>query len=311
VTVSRASLHNQKQARELGVREGATVEIERAGDVIPQVKRVVDDGAGSFEMPDSCPVCGSDVVRDGEHHYCSGGVTCPAQLKRRLEHFASRDAMDIEGLGEEVVSLLVREGLVESLPDLYDLTVEDLHTLEGFGERSAKKLVDEIDASKDATLAELLTGLGIHRVGKERARKLADEFALKELVDTDEEMLLRVEDVGPEVADSVSGFFDGKGREVVEELLERGVKPQRQGTKDTLEGMTIVFTGSIEGYTRNELEDLLERHGADVTSSVSGETDYLVVGENPGVTKREQAQEHGVEKIDEDEFRERILSRLS
>jgi len=311
VTVSRASLHNQKQARELGVREGATVEIERAGDVIPQVKSVVDDGAGSFEMPDSCPVCGSDVVRDGEHHYCSGGVACPAQLKRRLEHFASRDAMDIEGLGEEVVSLLVKQGLVESLPDLYDLTVEDLRGLEGFGERSAKKLVDEIEASKEATLAELLTGLGIHRVGKERARKLADEFALEELVDADEEMLLRVEDVGPEVADSVSGFFDGKGREVVEELLERGVEPRRQETEDTLEGVKIVFTGSIEGYTRNELEDLLERHGADVTSSVSGETDYLIVGENPGATKQEQAEEHGVETLDEEEFREETLSRLS
>jgi DNA ligase (NAD+) len=219
--------------------------------------------------------------------------------------------MDIEGLGEEVVSLFVREGIVESLPDLYDLTVEDLHMLEGFGERSAKKLVDEIEASKEATLAELLTGLGIHRVGKERARKLAGEFALEELVDSDEEMLLSVEDVGPEVADSVSGFFDGKGRDVVEELLERGVEPRRQETEDTLEGVKIVFTGSVEGYTRNELEDLLERHGADVTSSVSGETDYLVVGENPGATKREQAQENGVETLDEDEFRERILSRLS
>ena len=312
VTVSRASLHNQKQARELGVKEGATVEVERAGDVIPQVKRVVEgsDGREAFEMPDSCPACGSDVVRDGEHHYCSGGVACPAQLKGRLEHFASREAMDIEGVGEEAVSVLVKEGLVEELPDLYDLTAEDLRALEGFGEKSARKLVDEIEASKDTTLAELLTALGIHRVGKERARGLAEEFTLEELVDADERRLREVEDVGPEVAESVAGFFDGKGREVVEELREHGVEPERQETEETLEGTRIVFTGSIEGYTRNELEDLLERHGADVTSSVSGETDYLVVGENPGATKQEQAEEHGVETLDGGEFREQILSRL-
>ena len=316
VTVSRASLHNQKQVRELGVREGATVEIERAGDVIPQVKHVVEGGheedgdLDGFTMPDECPVCGSDVVRDGEHHYCSGGVACPAQLKRRLEHFASRDAMDIEGLGEEVVSVLVEEGLVESLPDLYDLTVEDLRGLEGFGEKSARNLVDEIEASEDTTLSEFLTALGIHRVGKERARKLSEEFTLEELIDADKKRLREVDDVGPEVAESVAGFFDGKGRDVVEELLDRGVEPQRQETEDTLEGTKIVFTGSIEGYTRNELEDLLERHGADVTSSVSGETDYLVVGENPGATKREQAEENNVETLDEDEFRDHILSRL-
>jgi len=316
VTVSRASLHNQKQVRELGVKEGATVEIERAGDVIPQVKRVVKDedaeevDADGFTMPEACPVCGSDVVRDGEHHYCSGGVACPAQLKRRLEHFASRDALDIEGLGEEVVSLLVEEGLVESLPDLYDLTVEDLRSLEGFGEKSAGNLVDEIEGGKDVTLADFLTALGIHRVGKERARKLSEEFALKKLMDAKEEALREVDDVGPEVAESLAGFFGGEGRDVVEELLERGVEPERQEKEETLKGTKIVFTGSVEGYTRNELEDLLERHGADVTSSVSGETDYLVVGENPGETKREQAEEHGVETLDEDEFRERLLSRL-
>ena len=318
VTVSRASLHNQKQARELGVLEGATVEIERAGDVIPQVKGVVEDGTkesekDAFTMPDACPVCGSDVVRDGEHHYCSGGIACPAQLKGRLENYGSRDALDIDGMGEEVVATLVEEGLVESLPDLYDLTVEDLRELEGFGEKSARNLLDEIEESKDATLAELLTGLGIHRVGKERARKLSEEFTLEELIDADERRLRGVDDVGPEVAESVAGFFSdgGRGHEVVEELLERGVEPQRQDREDTLEGTKIVFTGSIEGHTRTELEDILERHGADVTSSVSGETDYLVVGENPGTTKQEQAEENDVETLDEDEFRDRVLSRLS
>ena len=329
VTVSRASLHNQKQARRLGVRKGATVEIERAGDVIPQVRRVVEEGGkdggddsredGGFRMPEACPACGSDIVRDGEHHYCTGGVACPAQLKGRLEHFASRDALDIEGMGEEVVSVLVEEGLVESLPDLYDLTVEDLSALEGFGEKSAQKLVDEIGATKDADLDDFLTALGIRRVGKERARKLAGVFSLDELMEADEETLLGVDDVGPEVAESVVGFFgggDGKsdendsgGREVVDALRERGVEPERRetDTDDAFEGLNFVFTGSVEGYTRRELEEFLELRGADVTSSVSGETDYLVVGENPGTTKREQADEHGVETIGEDEFRERFL----
>jgi len=329
VTVSRASLHNEKQAQELGVREGATVEIERAGDVIPQVERVVEDSEGEgedggdgFRMPEACPACGSEVVRDGEHHYCVGGVACPAQLKGRLEHFASRDALDIDGMGEEVVSTLVKEGLVESLPDLYDLTVDDLAALEGFGERSAGKLVDEIAATKDAELADFLTALGIRRVGKERARSLSDVFSLDELAEADEETLREVEDVGPEVAESVAGFFEsgdagdvdgeGRGHETVAALRERGVEPERRTaeTDEVLDGLKFVFTGSVEGYTRRELEDLLERHGADVTSSVSGETDYLVVGENPGETKQEQADENGVETLGEEEFRERVLSSL-
>ena len=310
VTISRASLHNQKQARKLGVTEGARVEIERAGDVIPQVKEVVEGGGDGFTMPDSCPVCGSDVVREDEHHYCTGGLACPAQLRARLEHFASRDAMDIEGIGEEVAAVLVDEGLVSDLPELYELKVDDLRALEGFGERSAQKLIEEIEDSKDVDLVSFLTALGVRHVGRERARKLADAFSLDELRGAGKDELRRVEDVGGEVAESVEGFFGGRGGDVVDELLGHGVEPYREGTGEELEGTKVVFTGSIEGYTRRELTDLLEKHGADVTSSVSGETDYLVVGDGPGERKVEDAREHGVERLDEEGFREEFLDRI-
>jgi len=225
VTISRASLHNEKQARQLGVSEGALVEVERAGDVIPQVKEVIEDGDGGFRAPESCPACGSDVVQEDEHHYCTGGVGCPAQLRGRLEHYASRDGADIEGLGEEVVATLVDEGLVSDLPDLYDLTAEDLRELDGFGERSARKLVGEIEASKGLSLASFLTALGIRHVGEQRAAALAAAMELGELREASADELRRVEDVGPEVADSVAGFFEGRGGEVIEELLARGVSP--------------------------------------------------------------------------------------
>ena len=310
VIISRASLHNQKQARKLGVTEGARVEVERAGDVIPQVKEVVEGGGDGFTMPDSCPVCGSDVVREDEHHYCTGGLACPAQLRARLEHFASRDAMDIEGIGEEVAALLVDGGLVSDLPELYELKVDDLRALEGFGERSAQKLIEEIEDSKDVDLVSFLTALGVRHVGRERARKLADAFGLDELRGAGKDELRRVEDVGEEVAESVAGFFCGRGGDVVDELLGHGVEPHREETGEEFEGTKVVFTGSIEGYTRRELTDLLEKHGADVTSSVSGETDYLVVGDGPGERKVEDAREHGVERLDEEGFREEFLDRI-
>jgi DNA ligase (NAD+) len=310
VTISRASLHNQKQVRELGVSEGARVEVERAGDVIPQVKEVTDDADDGFSMPESCPVCGSDTIREDEHHYCTGGVACPAQLRSRLEHFGSRDGMDIEGIGEEVAASLVDEGLVSDLPDLYELTVDEVAALEGFGERSARKLIDEIEAGKDTDLVSFVTALGVRHVGRERARKLADAFRLDQLREATVGEVRRVEDVGDEVAESVVGFFGGRGGETVDSLLAHGVEPQREETGDALEGTKVVFTGSMEGYTRRELTDLLEKNGADVTSSVSGETDYLVAGENPGENKIEDAREHGVETLDEESFRERFLSRV-
>ncbi|WP_251330152.1 NAD-dependent DNA ligase LigA [Haloplanus pelagicus] len=315
VTISRATLHNAAQVDDLGVHEGATVRIERAGDVIPEVVEVVADAdadraAGDFAMPDTCPVCDGDVVREGEHHYCTN-ASCPAQLRRSLQHFCSRDAMDIEGVGAAAADQLVEAGLVESLADLYTLDAADLAALDGWGERSAENLLAELEASKAVDLGTFVYALGIRHVGTERARALAAAFSLDELLDASVEALRDVEDVGPEVAASVASYFDTEANvETVERLLEAGVDPERRDRDDELDGLTVVFTGSVPGYTRSELTELLETHGANVTSSVSGATDYLVVGENPGQRKRERADEEGVETLGLAAFEERILSRL-
>jgi DNA ligase (NAD+) len=310
VTISRATLHNASQLRELGVQEGASVRIERAGDVIPEVVEVTAGGDGEFDMPDTCPVCDGNVTQEGEHHYCTN-ASCPAQLRRSLQHFCSRDAMDIEGLGAEVADQLVDEGLVESLADLYDLDRSDLVALDGWGERSADNLLAELAASTDVTLGTFVYALGIRHVGTERARALASAFSLDELMTASAADLRAVDDVGPEVAEAVVSYFETAANvEMVERLLDAGIDPTRRERNDELAGVTVVFTGSVPGYTRSELTELLERHGANVTSSVSGETDYLVVGENPGSRKRERAEEEGVETLDPDAFEERILSQL-
>lgn len=310
VTISRASLHNEKQVQKLGISKGAKVKVERAGDVIPQIKKVVEAGEEAFSMPDKCPVCGSKVVREKEHHFCTGGISCPAQLKRKLEYFASKQAMDIEGLGEKVAEQLVETGLVEKVTDLYSLEKDDLTRLERFGDKSAEKLLDQIDESRETDLASFLTALGIHHVGKETARDLADNYSLEQLRKLSKEELREIEDVGPEVAENIYSFFHGKGGELVEKLLEAGVEPERRESTEELKSLKLVITGSIEGYSREELIEELEAHGADVTSSVSSETDYLVIGENPGETKQEQAEQQGVEKISADEFKNRVLSRI-
>ena len=310
VTISRASLHNEKQAQKLGISPGAKVKVERAGDVIPQVKEVVEEGEEVFEMPEECPVCGSEVVGEKEHHFCTGGISCPAQLKRKLQHFASEQAMDIDGLGEKIAEQLVDQGLMAKIPDLYRLEKEELMELEKFAEKSAENLLNEIEDSKDIDLASFLTALGIRHVGNETARGLAEEYTLEELEKASKEELMEMEDIGPEVAENIESFFEAAGREQVEQLLGEGLKPKRADTGEELEGLKLVITGSIEGFTRAELTELLERHGADVTSAVSSETDYLVVGENPGESKKAAAEREVVEELSEDEFRDTILSEV-
>ncbi|MFQ3308359.1 MAG: DNA ligase (NAD+) [Candidatus Nanohaloarchaea archaeon] len=310
VTISRASLHNEKQAQKLGISPGAKVKVERAGDVIPQVQEVVEEGEKVFEIPEECPVCGSEVVGEKEHHFCTGGISCPAQLKRKLQYFASEEAMDIDGLGEKVAEQLVDQGLIEKIPDLYRLEKEDLLEMEKFAEKSAENLLNEIEDSKEIDLASFLTALGIRHVGKETARDLAEEYTLEELENASKEELMELEDIGPEVAENIESFFEGAGRKQVEQLLEEGVNPKRTETGEELQGLKMAITGSIERFTREELTEVLERHGADVTSSVSSETDYLVVGEKPGESKREQAEKENVEEIEEDRFMEEILSKI-
>ena len=309
VTVSRASLHNPEQIAELNVNVGDEVHVERAGDVIPDVTDVVEKHSeGHFQFPDTCPVCDSPVERDGPMAYCTGGLACDAQLERAIEHYASRTGLDIEGLGPERLQQLMDAGLVEELPDLYDLDAEALAALEGWGERSAENLLTELDAAKEPPLDDFLAAIGVPEVGPTTASALARHFGtLDALLDADEDDLRAVDDVGEVVAREIRGFFDSEqNRAVVERLRAAGVDPEpvESDGGDELDGLTFVFTGALDDYTRNEAQDLVESHGGSATSSVSGNTDYLVVGENPGTTKREDAAANDVPEIDEAAFEE-------
>ncbi|MDB2238412.1 NAD-dependent DNA ligase LigA [Halorubrum ezzemoulense] len=317
VTVSRATLHNPAEIEALGVNVGDRIRIYRAGDVIPYVPEVVEKRSeGTYEFPDACPVCGAAVERDGPLAFCTGGLGCPAQLERAVEHWARRDALDVEGLGPERVEQLREAGLVESLPDLYDLTAADLAALEGWGETSAENLIAELDATRDPPLDDFLAGLGIPDVGATTARALAAHFGtLDALLDADEAALREVDDVGPEVAGSIRSFFAREeNRAATAGLRERGVDPEPfesdagDAPADALDGLTFVFTGSLS-VPRSEAQAHVEAHGASATSSVSGNTDYLVAGENPGRSKRDDAAAEDVPVVDEDGFGDLLADR--
>ncbi|GAB7009717.1 NAD-dependent DNA ligase LigA [Halorubrum trueperi] len=313
VTVSRATLHNPAEIEALGVNVGDRVRIYRAGDVIPYVPEVVEKRSeGTYAFPETCPVCDAPVERDGPLAFCTGGLGCPAQLDRAIEHWARRDALDIEGLGSERVEQLREAGLVESLSDLYDLTVADLTELEGWGETSAENLVDELEATKEPSLDRFLAGLGIPDVGATTARALAAHFGdLDAILDADENALREVDDVGPEVAASIRTFFDtDENRAAIAGLRERGVEPEPVDveTGGALDGLTFVFTGSLS-TTRSEAQAHVEAHGASATSSVSGNTDYLVAGESPGRSKREDADAADVPVLDEAAFADLLAER--
>ena len=310
VTVSRASLHNQSEIAELGVGVGDVVRVERAGDVIPYVAEVVEDNtAGHFELPDECPVCGSDVEADGPLQFCTGGLSCPAQLKRSVEHYGSDSGLDIEGLGEEAADQLVDEGLIQdSIADLYRIDAEELAELAGWGERSAEKLRAEIEAAKSPSLGAFLSALGIPEVGPTMADDLAAAFgSVDALLSADEDDIREVEGFGPTVASHVAEFFaNERNRRVIEQLREAGVEPEppeSTAAGDELDGLTFVFTGSLS-VTRSEAQSLVEAHGANATGSVSGNTDYLVAGDDPGRSKRDGAEAEGVPILDEAEFTE-------
>lgn len=313
VEVSRATLHNPDQIAELGVGIGDRVRLKRAGDVIPYVEEVVDDdGDGHFQFPETCPVCDSAVERDGPMAFCTGGVGCPAQLRRAIQHYASRTGLDIEGLGEKAVDQLVDEGLIERLPDLYALSVEQLAALDGWGQRSAEKLITELEASKEPPLPDFLSALGVPEVGPTIAADIARHFGtLDAVVDASGEELQAVDGIGPKVAEEIAEFFDSeRNREVIADLRACGVEPQTaEKTGDALEGMTFVFTGSLEGMTREEAQTLVEANGGSATSSVSGNTDRLVVGDNPGQSKREDAEANDVREIDQERFEELLEER--
>lgn len=305
VTVSRASLHNPDEIAEKDIDIGDEVRVKRAGDVIPYVSEVIEKHSeGYYELPDQCPVCGSPVERDGPIAYCTGGLACDAQLRQAVAYYGSDDGLDIEGLGEERVDQLIDAGLVVSLPDLYELDSDDLHELEGWGEKSAENLLAELDASKRPSLDDFLSAIGIPRVGTETARELARSFeSMDDVMDASSEELEAVPDIGPKVAAGIREFFDSeRNRGVVEELLEH-VDPEREASADgdELAGLTFVFTGSLS-EPRSDVADLVESHGANATGSVSGNTDYLVVGEDPGRSKPNDAEDNDVPILDESEF---------
>jgi DNA ligase (NAD+) len=310
VEVSRATLHNPEQVAELGVGVGDTVRIKRAGDVIPYVEEVVDGGDGPFELPDRCPVCDSPIERDGPIAFCTGGIACPAQLRRAIQHYASRSGLDIEGLGENAVDQLIDAGLVEALPDLYTLSKAELAELDGWGETSAGNLLSELQASKQPPLSDFLSALGIPGVGETTAGDLARHFGtIDAVLEASEDDFRAVDGIGPETAAELREFFESdRNRDVIAALRERGVEPTPvEVAGDAIEGLTFVFTGSLDSMTRNEARELIERHGGSATSSVSGNTDYLVVGDDPGRSKRGAADEHDVPTLDQAEF-ERLLS---
>ncbi len=312
-TISRSTLHNEEELRRKDIRIGDHVLIERSGDVIPQVVAVMKErrprGARKFVWPARCPVCGSRIFRpEGEVISRCENASCPARVRESLLHFAGRRAMDINGLGEAVVDQLLACGLVRSIADLYGLRPEELAALERLGPKSARNLVDEIEASKSRGLARLLFALGIRHVGERLAQTLAARFrSLEALEKASREALLEAEDVGPKVAESILFFFaQPENRRLVERLRQAGVDDRAAAAAEgpkPLAGQVFVITGALAGLGREEARALLEALGAEVGSSVTRKTTALVVGESPG-SKLDRARELGVRIVGEEEFRE-------
>lgn len=310
VTVSRATLHNEQEVRRKNVWPGCKVRIQRAGDVIPEVVKRVGEGGKRpkepFKLPDTCPACGAETVREGAYVLCPAGLACPPQLVGHLVHYGQRKALDIEGLGEKTARKLVDAGLVHDVADLYALDVDQVRRVEGFAETSARNLVEAIQATKQPPLDRFLFALGIRHVGERVARQLAEHFGtLDALESAGIDDIDAAADIGPAIAESVHGFFAQKdNRAILQKLRRHGVKPKRMGKPDgqkPLEGKTFVFTGALDNWTRDEAEAKVEALGGRATSSVSANTDYLVVGTNPG-SKLDDATAHGVEVLDEDGF---------
>src|SRR6476661_9399404 len=312
VTVTNATLHNEDEARRKDVRVGDTVIVRRAGDVIPEVVAVVPEkrvaGAAQFTMPHTCPVCGSEAVREeGEADYrCTGGLFCGAQRKQALLHFAQRRAMDIEGLGDKLVDQLVEASVVKTLPDLYRLGLVGLAALERMGEKSAQNLLAGLEKSKSATLPRFLYALGIRHVGEATARDLARHFGkLDGVMDASVEQLMEVPDVGPIVAESVARFMrEPHNREVIERLAAslriRQTQPQAKAA-GPFAGKIVVLTGTLGSMTRDEAKERIEAAGGKVTGSVSKKTDFVVAGAEAG-SKLDKAKELGVAVLDEAAF---------
>ena len=314
-TVRNATLHNMDEIERLGVKIGDWVQVERGGDVIPKVAKVIDDkdhprptNLKEFEMPDKCPVCGTKVVQtEGEVDYRCVNANCPAKLRETILHFASRGVMNIDGMGDALVNQLTERGLVKNVADIYKLTKADLLSLERMGDKSAQNILNEIENSKKLPLERVIYGLGIRMVGERTAQFLAEHFgAMEALEQAGVEELQNVNEVGPRIAESIVEFFGiAANRKLVERLRQAGLtlsgQKKQRGTK--LAGKTFVLTGTLVHFTRDEAKKMIEDAGGKVTGSVSKKTDYVVAGADAG-SKLDKAKDLGVEVIDEKEMQQ-------
>nr|MDJ0957579.1 NAD-dependent DNA ligase LigA [Arenicellales bacterium] len=314
VTVSNATLHNRAEIERLDIRIGDTVIVRRAGDVIPEVVSVNKDKRPAdtkpFKFPDKCPVCRSKVVYEGEGIVarCSGGLYCPAQRKQSFKHFASRRAMDIEGLGDKIVDQLIDSEIVHDLGDLYFLSVEQLANMERLAQKSAQNLVDALERSKSTTLARFLYALGIGQVGETTAQQLANHYgSLDPIMRAGIEDLQHIQDIGPVVAESIHTFFKQPHNvSVIKKLQRAGVtwseqKPREIAHDNRITGKTFVLTGTLGSMSRDDAKQRLQSLGGKVTSSVSKKTDYVIVGSDPG-SKATKAEQLGIDMLDEAQF---------
>ncbi len=314
VIISRATLHNQDEINRKDVRIGDTVIVQRAGDVIPEVVSVIKSkrqgNERPFKIPDRCHICGSKVSRDPDEAVSRCiNISCQARLKEAIKHFASKSAMDIEGLGNKIVEQLTNEGLIKNISDIYNLKIENLLKLERFAQKSAQNLIDSINKSKKATLPKFIYALGIRHVGEHIARVLAENFlSLDKLMKEDEDELLQINEIGPKVAVSITSFFKNKkSAQLIDSLLKSGiiyseVKPK---VKDRLKGKIFVFTGTLKEFTRDQAKEKVEQFSGKISSSVSSNTDYVVEGGESG-SKLDKAKKLGVKIISEAEFKKLI-----
>lgn len=317
-TVSRASLHNEDYIKDKDIRIGDQVIIQKAGDIIPEVVRVLKDrrtgDEKEFHMPQHCPVCGARAIRlEGEAAIRCTGNGCPAQQRRLIIHFASRDAMDIMGLGPAVIDQLLANDLISNAGDLYYLEYHQLINLERMGPKSANNLLKAIEQSKERQLERLIFGLGINLVGARAAHLIAERFEhMDRIIEAKEQDFLAIDEIGEKIAQSITAFFnEEQNLALIEKLRQAGVNfsqkykisaSQDNSSAQQWEGKTFVLTGTLEGYTRSQAKALIEERGGRVTGSVSKKTDYVLAGENPG-SKLDKAKELGITVIDEDQFR--------
>ncbi len=314
-TISKTTLHNEDFIKEKQLKIGDTVVIQKAGDVIPEIVEVKKDKRNGneveFEMPKICPVCGAPAIREeGEAAIRCTGIECPAKLFRNLVHFVSREAMNIDGLGENIIAQLLEKGLIENIANIYTLKFEDIASLKKNGQKFAQNLVDSINRSKENDLYRLITALGIRHVGTKASKLLARKYKnIDNLIQADFEDLSGINDIGPIVANSIIEFFrQEQTKDLIQRLKEAGVNIQaneEENVDNRLEGKTFVVTGSLENYTRGEVTNLIEKFGGKTASTVSKKTDYVLAGEEAG-SKLTKAQNLGITIISETEFQEMV-----